>query len=226
MVDHSQGHSAYSVDVLLVSCMSLRPAGKTQARMWNGWYIHDGVHVEQRMVFPPDHAEFPNEAKGMKQVLVERGLWHGGLLKECKEKCAHDAIACCVTRILSLQPDFLAQKSLVQEVVEAAGHICIFLPKYHCKLNFIEFFWGAVKRWLRNNCDYTFQTLKENMPKAMASVSVQTIRRWEHRMIWWMDAYRGGLSAKDAQFQVKQFSSKRYTSHRRVPETLARQLDQ
>ena len=32
-------------------------------------------------------------------------------------------------------------KSLVQEVIEAAGHICIFLPKFHCELNFIEFFW-------------------------------------------------------------------------------------
>jgi len=27
------------------------------------------------------------------------------------------------------------------------------------KLNFIKFFWGAVKRWLRENCDYTFKTL-------------------------------------------------------------------
>src|SRR5271168_2379002 len=53
-------------------------------------------------------------------------------------------------------PDFKAQKSLVQEVITAAGRLCTFLPKYHCELNFIEFFWGAVKRWLRDNCDYTF----------------------------------------------------------------------
>ena len=32
------------------------------------------------------------------------------------------------------------QKSSVQEVIEAAGHLCIFLPKFHCELNFIEFF--------------------------------------------------------------------------------------
>ncbi len=37
---------------------------------------------------------------------------------------------------------------LVQEVIEAAGHLCIFLPKFHCELNFIEFFWGWVKRYL------------------------------------------------------------------------------
>jgi len=90
-----------------------------------------------------------------------------------------------------LQPDFQQQKSLVQEVIEAAGHLCILLPKFHCELNFIEFFWGAVKKYLRDNCDYTFDTLKENMPKALASVELQTIWRWEHQMFRWMGAYRG-----------------------------------
>ncbi|KAG1796460.1 uncharacterized protein BJ212DRAFT_1408644 [Suillus subaureus] len=41
----------------------------------------------------------------------------------------------------------------------------------------------------------------------------------------WMEAYRTGLSTKDAQFQVKQFSSTKYKSHRRIPETLARIFD-
>lgn len=226
MVDHSQGHSAYAPDALLVSRMNLRPAGKSQARMRKTWFIRDGVRHQQEMVFPPDHHEFPNEPKGMKQVLMERGLWRDGLLKECKEKCAHGATDCCATKILSLQPDFVAQKSLVQEVIEAAGHLCIFLPKYHCELNFIEFFWGAVKRYLRENCDYTFETLQKNMPIAMASVPLETIRRWEHRMHRWMAAYRDNLGAKDAQMRVKQFSSKIYKSHRRVPEAVARDMDQ
>jgi hypothetical protein len=53
------------------------------------------------------------------------------------------------------------QKSLVQEVIESAGHFCLFLPKFHCELNFIEYFWGMVKKYLRDNCDYTFDTLKK-----------------------------------------------------------------
>jgi len=53
---------------------------------------------------------------------------------------------------------------------------------------------------LREHCDYTFETLKENMPQALASVSVETIRKWEHRMKRWMEAYQGGLDAKRAQF--------------------------
>ena len=45
-----------------------------------------------------------------------------------------------------------------------------------CELNFIEFFWGAIKKYLCDNCDYTFDTLKENMPKALESVQLQTIQ--------------------------------------------------
>jgi hypothetical protein len=55
-----------------------------------------------------------------------------------------------------------------------------------------------VKKYLRNNCDYTFDTLKENMLKALASVNIVTIWRWEHRMVRWMDAYRAGLETRDA----------------------------
>ena len=60
------------------------------------------------------------------------------------------------------QPDFLNQKSLIQEVIEAAGHLCIVLPKFHCKLNFIEFFWDSVKYYLCKHCDMSFDTLKDN----------------------------------------------------------------
>ncbi|TFK48662.1 hypothetical protein OE88DRAFT_1646799 [Heliocybe sulcata] len=77
----------------------------------------------------------------------------------------------------NLQPDFQAQTSLIQEAIDAAGHLCIILPKFHCELNFIEFFWGAVKKYLQENCDYTFDMLKANLPKALASVQLQTIHK-------------------------------------------------
>jgi hypothetical protein len=45
-------------------------------------------------------------------------------------------------------------------------------------------------------------------------------------MICWMEAYREGKSAKEAQLQEKKLSSRKYTSHCRVPETVARLFDQ
>ncbi|KAJ7604875.1 hypothetical protein DFH06DRAFT_1020554 [Mycena polygramma] len=84
----------------------------------------------------------------------------------------------------------------------------------------------GMKQYLRENCDYTFDTLKENMPKALAAVQLATIRRWEHRMHRWMDAYRSGMETQEAQLQVRAFSSKKYKSHRRIPEGVARAFDQ
>ena len=70
-------------------------------------------------------------------------------------------------RILSLEEDFKAQKSQLQEKIEKRGHICIFYPKYHCELNFIEMYWGAVKKYTRDNCDYTWSGLQKIILKAL-----------------------------------------------------------
>ena len=90
------------------------------------------------------------------------------------------SVNCCTKHLLEAQPDFGEQQSLVQEAIEAAGHFSIFLPKFHCELNFIEYFWGAIKKYLCDHCNYTFTTLQENLPKALESVAVETIRKWEH----------------------------------------------
>ncbi|KAG1717310.1 hypothetical protein EDB19DRAFT_1840448 [Suillus lakei] len=123
------------------------------------------------MSFPPDHLEHPGKPKGVKAILTERGLyehWHG----KCKSKCKADATHCCNKHILELQPDFQEQHSLIQEIIKNASHLCIFLPKFHCELNFIKFFWG------------------------------KTIRLWEHQTHRWLDAYRLGLGTKDAQLKL------------------------
>ena len=161
------------------------------------------------MVFPIDHPTNPDQPKGIKQVLAEQELWRQGMLLECKmpKVCSVKSIDCCVQKLFSQQPDFLEQKSSVQEVIEAAEHLCIFFHKFHCELNFIEFFLGAVKKYLWEHCDYMFNTLKDNVPKALESVQLSTIWKWEHWMIQWMEAYRDGKSAKDAQFDVKKYGS-------------------
>ncbi|KAJ3808080.1 hypothetical protein F5876DRAFT_90227 [Lentinula aff. lateritia] len=82
-----------------------------------------------------------------------------------------------------------------------------------------------IKKYLCDHCDYTFDTLKANMSDAMGSVLCETSHRWEHHTHRWIAAYCNGLDAEDAQAQVKAFSSKKYKSHRRIPESLAAQFD-
>lgn len=56
-----------------------------------------------------------------------------------------DDPTCCASKILSLQSDFMNEKPLLQMVIEDTGHICLFLPKFHCELNPIELYWSFIK---------------------------------------------------------------------------------
>lgn len=52
---------------------------------------------------------------------------------------------CCMYRVLALQEDFRLEKPLIQLLIEEAGHVCLFLPRFHCELNPIEMLWGYGK---------------------------------------------------------------------------------
>ena len=77
---------------------------------------------------------------------------------------------------MSLQPDFFAQKSELETVIEKAEHKCIFYPKFHCELNFIEMYWGAAKRYTCEHCNYTWNGLQKTVPEALNFISLIEIR--------------------------------------------------
>ncbi|KAI0076804.1 hypothetical protein K474DRAFT_1662518 [Panus rudis PR-1116 ss-1] len=78
------------------------------------------------------------EAKGLKQTLEERGFDVSGLKAKCSPVCPFENENCCMARLLSRQDDFRFQESLLEKVIKSRGHLCIFLPKFHCELNPIE----------------------------------------------------------------------------------------
>ena len=99
-------------------------------------------------------------------------------------------------KMLAGQQDFINEKPLIQIVIEEAGHICWFLPKFHCKLNSIEMYWGWVKAresWefshtlsgtdavitgFRLVADGTFPTVKRLVPEILNDCPVRTIREF------------------------------------------------
>ena len=85
----------------------------------------------------------------------------------------------------------------------------------HCKLNFIEMFWGAVKRYTRNNCDYSFKGLEKIIPEALNSISLEKIRCFARRTWRFIDAYRKGLTGIEALYAVK-----KYRSYWQIPENI------
>ncbi|PKB99305.1 hypothetical protein RhiirA5_300295, partial [Rhizophagus irregularis] len=148
--DNSSNHAAFSKDALVASRMNLNLSGK-QPVMRNTYF---GPNNQlQTMVFPITYHDekLRGKPKGInKQVLIEREKWPpGGLIlvcKECKEKIQDiSRTTCCARRVISLKPDFIAQKGAIEELIENAGHKCIFPPKFHCELNFIERYWVLLK---------------------------------------------------------------------------------
>ncbi|KIK83596.1 hypothetical protein PAXRUDRAFT_153114 [Paxillus rubicundulus Ve08.2h10] len=70
------------------------------------------------------------------------------LYAECKDlKCPTDRTDCCCHCLLYNQPDFANVKSLLETTCQTQGFDVIFLPKFHCELNFIEKCWGYAK-WI------------------------------------------------------------------------------
>ncbi len=60
-------------------------------------------------------------SKGIKLILEKRRLWKNRLKRICSKCKAYSSTKddCYAVRILSLQPDFITQKPLIQEIIES-----------------------------------------------------------------------------------------------------------
>ena len=118
--------------------------------------------------------------KGMTKILIERELTEEAKLKaKCKKfKCEKGAMNCCQCRVLYNQPDFVDQESALEIACKAKGFEVVFLPKFHCELNFIEQCWRHAKRVYRQYLPLLKEEdLERNMLSALESVPVETMRR-------------------------------------------------
>ena len=202
--DNASNHCAYAPDALIATKMNLGPGGK-QPVLRDGW---DHVqNLPHSMVFSQDYPDprLRGQPKGIRQVLVERGLWQdhrkdgSKFLLSCpkgKKQFGCDPALngeCCATTLLQSQKDFKEQKGALQELVESTGDSAIFYPKFHCELNFIERFWCAAKYYTRENCGYTLDDLRKTIPAAFQSVPVATINRHYRHCVRTIEAYKDGF---------------------------------
>ena len=127
-----------------------------------GWTHKNGPRMQpitlpdgqiQDFYFLDDYPEYPGHFKGMKIIIQEHNLWpeDQDLLAQCPGfKCKPSVTNCCCCQLLFTQPDFVNQKTQIEELVTSRGHLCDFYPKYHCEVNFIKQYWGTVKLYYRN----------------------------------------------------------------------------
>ena len=204
--DNSQNHHARRPDALWASNLNLSDGGKNTKHLrsttWNG---------QVQLMQTAD-----GKQKGIKSILTERNLWVNGLKLDCKP-CKEnnppvDNLQCCARRILSECPDFKVDKCWLEETVESLGCSLIFLPKFHCELNFIEMLWGFVKAQLRRQCTFSFKELGERLPFQLDNIPVAFVKKVSRHCIRYMDGYRAGLIGPELDYAVK-----RFRGHRMIP---------
>ena len=136
-----------------------------------------------------------------------------------------DQVPCCLEFLLSEQADFKEQQNAIQELVLSRGHFCIFLPKFHPELNFIERYWSRVKWYARQFSDGTIKGLKAQADVAMTMSSetcdLALMRRYSRTAWRWVDAYHRGLGGVLANYAVRKSKS-----HQCVTDKLDREVNQ
>lgn len=167
------------------------------ARGDSGQAIHDENGRPKKIKVPMGDGELPDGSpqsfyfpeghpragifKGMVQILEERGFQGMASLKaECKSfQCKPGATNCCCRRILFNQPDFANVKSMLETACEERGFEVLFLPKFHCELNFIEQVWGHAKRVYRLNPPSSKEAdLERNVRAALDSVDLIQMQKY------------------------------------------------
>jgi hypothetical protein len=99
---------------------------------------------------------------------------------------------------------------MLEHVIVQAGHEVIFYPKFHCELNYIEYYWAVVKCYTRENCKYSFTELEKTVLEGLNAIDIKTIRRFADRSKRWLMAYINDLSADQ-----RTYAEKEYKSHKR-----------
>ncbi|OAD67999.1 hypothetical protein PHYBLDRAFT_117917, partial [Phycomyces blakesleeanus NRRL 1555(-)] len=128
---------------------------------------------------------------------------------------------CCTRHLLTSQSNFSGQKTAIQKVVKEVDHKFELYSKFYCEWNWIEHYWGAAKRVACLNCDYSFKSLEKILLSFLDSASPvagsRTMIKRFYKKTWrYIEAYSKFLDAKDADAEIKKFTSRISKSHRSI----------
>lgn len=152
--DHSSYHGVMADDSLDVSKMNVNPGGQQRVKR-DGWWNGKPQSMYHRGV-----------PKGLRIVLKERGI-------DTRAMVGDEMRA-----VLGSHPDFKNERNRVKRfLIEEKQHIAYLLPKYHCELNPIERVWAQSKKYTRAYCNYSIVSLRKNVPRALDSVPLESIKK-------------------------------------------------
>jgi len=174
-------------------------------------------------------SEYLGQAKGLKQVLWERGLWVDGMVRAVGEDDDEPqrSQSMSMTHVLSECEDFRNEVTLLEEIAWRRGHIVLFTPKGHCELAGIgiEYCWGKLKKWYRRNNSPTgpadfFDLVVRSMSREVLPLT--TARRFARKARAYMRAYLSGESNEHALLEAM---VKRFKTHRNALDFAGKFID-
>ncbi|OAD71738.1 hypothetical protein PHYBLDRAFT_170399 [Phycomyces blakesleeanus NRRL 1555(-)] len=218
--DQSTNHKEYGQNALISSKMNLNdkeiedddPCSlQDTVFVWNGVEEVQSMYYEKDEWFAKKSGQWVQNkvkyVKGVRHILKERGLWlekdpYNPIKKwrlDCKSKDASEDSKCCAHHFLASQPDFMSQKTALHEAVEDSGHIFELYPKFHCKCNWIERYWGAAKHEACLQCDYTYKSLDKNIHTFLNHAGkLPNICRYYNCLWCYIEAYSQEMNVKEA----------------------------
>ena len=109
---------------------------------------------------------------------------------------------------------------MLETIAQAQGFQILFLPKFHCELNFIEQCWGYAKRVYRLNPPSSREDhLEKNALASLEAVPLKSMRKFVTRSRRFMDAYERGLNGRQAAW-----AARKYRGHRILPPGIMEEL--
>jgi hypothetical protein len=137
---------------------------------------------------------YVGKAKGMKQVLWERGLW----VKDMVQKIDVDKDKKCrgldmsMSHILSMCTDFVEEWPAFKKLIHDMGHILQTSPKGHPEMAGvgIEYGWGGSKMVFRRTNDCIAKNLHRNIVSSFKVLTLARTRKYARRARAYRTAYK------------------------------------
>lgn len=193
LFDQSGVHIRFAEDSLNAAVMNLKPGGK-QPIPHDTTFIDpvSGERIQQTF------ADASGVAKGARQILEERGLWSPTMGRA-------EAQA-----ILAEQTDFREEVCLLESKIRGAGHEFKLIPKFHCEFNPSELVWALLKRWVREQCQNTWASLRKNAHCARRAISAQNCENFFRKCSDFRKAYLyAGATGDNVKAYVKAYKKVR-----------------
>jgi hypothetical protein len=191
LFDHSSNHKQAALDTLNVCKMNKGPGGKAKHIMRDS--VYEGKR--QRLMTVVNGVLV---TKGLLQLYVERGFGDEATVGSMSVKELKQGI-----KTFPKFRDFHTPITALEDLVMKAGHLTLFLPKYHCETNHIEYIWGALKRDVRKWVDGKMQTLRDFLPAFLENVRVSDVRKMHARSMRYVVGYGEGKTGYQCEAAVK-----------------------